>query len=84
MLEVLFLKCKPLPIDKRRPFFFLFFFLNSFENDPFSWGCCVYVDGFKRPLRSEKNLHGCLLLNVLPLDVENLILQLPPYVSACD
>lgn len=75
VFEVFYLKCKPLPIVKRRPFFFSLKLL-------FSIGTFFMLMDWS-PQRSE-NLSWLPVTNVLPLDVKKLILQLPPYVSACD
>ena len=47
MTEVLCLKCKPLPIEEGRSFFF-FFEMTLFHRD------VVSVDGLKRLMRSDK------------------------------
>lgn len=48
MTEVLYLKCKPLPIEEGRSFFFFFFEMTLFHRD------VVSVDWLKRPMRSDK------------------------------
>ncbi len=60
------MKCKPLPIFKRRPFFWVFFF--SFKMTLFHRDVAFMLMGSKRPMRSGEP--PWLSVNVLPLDVE--------------
>lgn len=75
--EVFYLKTTTYSREKAVYFFVVF----SLQNDPFSWGWCVFVDGFKRLTRSEKPSVICYF--VFATWCWN-FLQLPPFVSACD